>query len=342
MNETIDSRATAGLHDADVSSEEVDALLDSVGSSGGSAAPDLPKGVARPYDLVAREKIVRSRMPVLDRINERWVGEFQRNLSDLVRRPVDVSAAEVQLCSYGEWQARMPTPSSLNLYLTKPWGRNALVAVDGNLLFVLVEAYYGGGGQLRDGLVRERLTPTEYRFNQIVIDALTTQFRQAFEPIAALTFEHQKTEINPHYLSIATSTETVVVTRIEVALDEAGGSICLVFPSSAFDPVREKLNEGLKTVSAETRQRWHRTIRAQLEGTELELSSVFLEAELTVRELLQLKPGDILPIEMPKTATLAAGSKALLHGKFGISRGYNAIRIVEAVRDAWNGDGGDI
>jgi flagellar motor switch protein FliM len=73
-------------------------------------------------------------------------------------------------------------------------------------------------------------------------------------------------------------------------------------------------------------------LRAQLEHTELELTSVFLETEVSVRELLQMQPGDILPIEMPKTAVLRSGARPLLRGKFGLSRGYNAVSVLEAVK----------
>jgi flagellar motor switch protein FliM len=73
-------------------------------------------------------------------------------------------------------------------------------------------------------------------------------------------------------------------------------------------------------------------LRAQLEHTELDLTTVFLETAVSMRELLQMKPGDILPIEMPKTATLRSGSRPLLRGKFGLSRGYNAVSVLEAVK----------
>jgi flagellar motor switch protein FliM len=132
---------------------------------------------------------------------------------------------------------------------------------------------------------------------------------------------------------MATPSETVVVTRVEVTLKEQGGSICLLLPLSSFESVRDKLAEGLKTVSAETRQRWSDGLRSQLEHTELDLTSVFLETEVTMRELLQMKPGDILPIEMPKTAVLRSGARPLLRGKFGLSRGYNAVSVLEAVKN---------
>jgi len=317
-----------------ISNAEVDALLDK-GKAGAAS------GTPQPYDLVARDKIVRGRMPVLDRLNERWVTEFQRKLTELIRQPVEVSLQQVQLAPYGDWLAGQPVPTSLNLCTVKPWPRSALVAIEGKLLFVLVEKYYGGGGakvtpkpaaKPAPPAARETLTPTEQRLNKVVVDQVTDQFRRAFAPVATLELQLTQTETNANYVNMATPSETMVVTRVEVTVGQAGGGITLVIPLSSFEPVRDKLAEGLKAVSAESRQRWNKSLRAQLENAQLDLTSVFVECEITMRELLQMKPGDVLPIEMPKTAILRAGSRPLLRGKFGRSRGYNAVSVLEAVK----------
>ena len=317
-----------------ISSAEVEALLD---KNTDGAAPGTPQ----PYDLVARDKIVRGRMPVLDRLNERWVTEFQRKLTELIRQPVEVSLQQVQLAPYGDWLASQPVPTSLNLCTVKPWPRSALVAVEGKLLFALVEKYYGGGGakaapkppaQPAKSAARETLTPTEQRLNKIVVDQLTDQFRRAFAPVATLELQLTQTETNANYVNMATPSETMVVTRVEVTVGQTGGGATLVIPLSSFEPVRDKLAEGLKTVTPESRQRWNKSLRAQLENAQLDLTSVFIETEISMRDLLQMKPGDVLPIEMPKTATLRAGQRPLLRGKFGRSRGYNAVSVLEAVK----------
>jgi flagellar motor switch protein FliM len=317
-----------------VSDEEVEALLDKAKSGPVRGTSPLP-GVAEPYDLVARDKIVRGRMPALDRINERWVGEFERELTERVRRPLEVSLKDVQLAQYGDWQASLPFPSSLNVYTVKPWPRNALIAVDGKLLFVLVDSYYGGAGRALDAASRTDLTPTEHRLNRIIADLLARDFQQAFASVAKLEPELVSVETNPNYISIATPSEVVVVTRVDVSLNGAGGAVSLIMPLQCFDAVRDNLAEGFKAVSEQSRRRWQQALGTQLQHSELELASVFLEMQLSMRELLQLKPGDVLPIEMPKTAVLYAGRRPLLRGKFGLSRGYNAVSVVEAVRSDW-------
>lgn len=313
----------------DISNAELDALL----QKNGAAEKPAP-GTVQPYDLVASEKVVRGRMPALDRLNQRWVGDFQRDLTERIRQPMAALLLPAQLQTFGEWQASTAAPTSLTVLTIKPWQRNGLVAVDGQLLFVLVDQLYGGGVRKTAPAARDKITPTEQRLNKIVVDLAVEHFRKAFAPIAALELQAQQTEHSPSYVSVATPSEAVVVTRLEITLNDAGGALTFVIPLAAFDSVRDKLAEGLKAVSPETRQRWRHGLRTQLEETQLALSTVFVETEITLRELVELKPGDILPIEMPKTAMLLAGSRVLLRGKFGRSRGYNAVSVTEAVKPA--------
>ena len=126
---------------SEMSSEEVEALLDQNAEQAGSAKP----GEVRTYDLAGRERIIRGAMPSFDRINERWVGEFQQTLSERVRRELEVSVENVQPMSYSDWLAPFPATSSLNLLSVKPWGGTALVAIESRVLSGLVEAFYGGG-----------------------------------------------------------------------------------------------------------------------------------------------------------------------------------------------------
>jgi len=322
-----DSEAAASPKGAggglDVSEEEVDALL---AERVASQRPDVP----RPYNLVAGAS-ARYRAPVLDSIHERWIGVFGQRLGALVRQELELTLAGVKLMPYADWQAALPAPSSVDVYTIAPWAKSAIVALEGELLFVLVDASYGGSGRPARS-ARTELTPAELHIKGVALRALIEEIKRAFEPIAALDFRHEKSEIGARHVAIATPSETVVVTRVDMRLKDTGGALHVVIPLSAFDSVADELAEGLKGVSAESRKRWRSTLEVRLDETELELACVFLTTQLTVRELLKLRPGDILPIEMPKTASLNAGSKPLLVGKFGQSRGYNAVRIIEAVK----------
>ena len=318
--------ATDEGKDSEISEQEVDALLHG-DAEAGAPAPGQVTG----YDLVAPDKITRGRMPTLDRINDRWVGDFRRDLEEMIRRPLEVEVQDVQVMRYGDWLAAQPSPSSLNVLSVTPWRGSALAAIDLRLLYVLVDSFFGGSGACPDLGERSALTPTEQRLNGMLVDLLTTHFTGAFAPVANIQFERVATELNPHYATIATPSEAVVVSRLVVQHKDEGGELSLVLPLSMLEPVRERLDESLKATSAESQTRWFQSLRAQLDNTELDLTTVFVESRLSMRELLKLKPGDILPIEMPKTATLYAGNRPLFRGKFGRSRGYNALKVIEPI-----------
>ena len=86
----------------------------------------------------------------------------------------------------------------------------ALLAVDGKLLFSLVNAYYGGGARVGGNTARETLTPTEQRLNRIVVDLLADHFRRALAPVVALDFQHAQSETNASFVNMATPSETIV------------------------------------------------------------------------------------------------------------------------------------
>lgn len=316
--------------EARVSEEEVDALLEGVESgdieSGqGTGVP----GEVSTYDLVAPDHITRGRMPALDRVNERWVGTFHRRLLEIVASDLQVAAEATQILRYGEWRAALPGSTVHSLLGVTPPGGSALVAAESRLLFNLVDHLYGGGA-IREEPIERAPTPTEQRLNDVVVEALCSEFLTAFKPIAALDFEYQRSDVNPDYVTIATPSESVVIIRLQVNSDEASvGQLDLVLPLALMEPMRERLDEGLKTASPQSRQRWQSSLKELLGRMDLELQSVFVETGLSVAELMRLQPGDVLPIEMPKTAQLNSGNRRLMSGKFGRSRGYNAIKVLD-------------
>ena len=53
-------------------------------------------------------------------------------------------------------------------------------------------------------------------------------------------------------------------------------------------------------------------------------------AEMSLAELVQLKPGDVVPIEAPQAATLLIGDVPVLAGRFGVSRGLQRAQIIRS------------
>ncbi len=72
-------------------------------------------------------------------------------------------------------------------------------------------------------------------------------------------------------------------------------------------------------------------MREEVKSAPLEICSNLVETQITIGELMRLRPGDVIPIELPEKVTITAEDIPLFRGRFGVSQGHNAIKILERV-----------
>jgi flagellar motor switch protein FliM len=303
-----------------ISDEEVAALLEK-----------NAKGEVKPYDLVGTQRITRGRLPALETIHETFARNFRVALFNLLQREPQVTFEGVRTQKAGDYLAGITTPASLDICRIKPLPGNALLVFDTNLVFLMVDSYFGGLGKPLERGADRGLTPTEVRFVQLVLRQAAIDLAQAWVPVAQVEVELVKHESNPLFASVAAPTDTVLVNRFNIELPAGGGALDLVMPSMMIEPVREVLTAGIVARSGNA-EAWGPILGAHLADASVEVRAVLTEVEITLGDLRSLKPGDVLPIDAPREVTLYAGDEPLYGGKFGVSRGRNALKILQPLR----------
>ena len=105
----------------------------------------------------------------------------------------------------------------------------------------------------------------------------------------------------------------------------------VTMPYSMLEPLREVLDAGLQSDRSDVDERWMRALREEMKEAQVEISSQLTEAELTVKELLALRPGDVIPIEMPDHVLLRAEEIPVFRAHLGVSEGNVALQVVEPI-----------
>lgn len=313
-----------------LSQDEVDALLNGVDSGDvNTEAAATPSGDPQPIDLANHERIVRGRMPTLEMINDRFARQLRIGLFGMLRRSATISVDGVSTSKFSEYIHRLFVPSSLNLVRVRPLQGTGLLVLDPRLLFSLVECFFGGDGSMHTRIEGREFTATEMRVARKVIDQAFTDLKDAWAPVMNLDFEYQGTEVNPQFANIVSPTEVVVVSSFQVDLEGSGGSMHMVFPYSMIEPIRNLLDAGIQSDRSDLDDRWQHTLLTQAKKADVEVSSVLTETSVSVRELLAMQVGDVLPIEMPEQVELQAEGMSLMRGVFGTSNGMNAVKVTE-------------
>jgi flagellar motor switch protein FliM len=318
-----------------LSQEEIDALLKGVDDGDFEIEIDefQDKGVAKNYDFSSQERIVRRRIPTLEMINERFSRYLRISLLKFLHHSPEIFISDIEVQKFSDYIRGLHTPTNLNIIRFSPLRGRALIVIDPNLIFSTVDSFFGGGGQLYKASEEREFTPTEMRVIQILMDMIFNDLKEAWEPVMALNFEYMSSEVNPYFANIVSAEDIVVVSTVNIMLEGNGGSINIVMPYSMIEPIRALLDAiGDDSDSDETDSQWKVALRNEILGVELNMNSPLVEKTLSIREVLQLKKGDVIPIDMPKTVSLKVAGVPVFTGKACASEGYHAVQITEKVR----------
>ena len=316
--------------------DEIDALLHGV--SAGDVDTDTDTVVdefgASEYDFSSQDKIVRGRLPTLEMINERFARHLRISMFNMLRKTAEISVGGVQMLKFAEYVHSLFVPASLNLVKILPLRGTALVVFDPQMVFGLVDNFFGGEGRFHAKVEGREFTPTEQRIIQIMLNTLFADLVEAWNPVMELEFKYINMEVNPHFANIVSPSEVVVVSTFHVELEGGGGDIHITMPYSMIEPIKDILDAGVQSDLAELDERWTESLKKEILGADIVASSTLVKSTLSLGEVQNLSAGDIIPVDIPDLIDLNIEGIPLFKGSIGSSNGQYAIKIDSIILEA--------
>lgn len=315
-----------------LSQDEVDALLTNVSDGDIETGTDEPpKDGVQPFDFANQDRIVRGRMPTLEIINERFARLFRITLFNVLRRTAEISVAPIRIKKFNEYIHNLLVPTSLNIVRLKPLRGRSLVVFDPNLVFCLVDSFFGGVG--RHAKIEGRdFTATETRVVQMILMDAFKDFEEAWSVVAPLNFDFVSSEVNPQFANIVSPSEVVVWCCFHVEMEGGGGDLHLTLPYSLIEPIRDQLSTGLQSDLKDVDERWVAALQDEIVAATVPLEAVLYETQMSLKNIMSMSVGDVLPIEMPEYVTVRASDVPLFRGTFGSHEGSSAVRVAYPIQ----------
>lgn len=316
-----------------LSQDEIDALLHGVDDVEEEVmSSSAPEGVMN-FDFSSQDRIVRGRMPTLELVNERFARHMRISLFNMMRRTAEVSINGVEMLKFGEYVHSLFVPTSLNMVRFRPLKGTALITMEARLVFILVENFFGGDGRYHAKIEGREFTPTERRIIQMLLKLVFEDYKEAWAPVMDVGFEYLDSEVNPAMANIVSPTEVIVVSSFHIELDGGGGDFHVVMPYSMLEPIRELLDAGVQSDKGDTDLRWSKALRDEVMDVSVGLKAKLLEIDLPLRKLMELKAGDIIPVEMPESLMVYVEGLPTFRAKMGRSKKNNvALKITEKIK----------
>lgn len=322
-----------------LSQTEVDALLSAVSDNridADDAGGDdqLKSGVVQ-YDLANQDRIIRGRMPTLDIIHDRFIRLFRVTLSNSLRKMANLSVNSTGPLKFSEFMNSLPLPSCLNILRLDPLRGAAVMVIESKLLYALVDSFFGGNDVPYTKIEGKDFTQIEIKIARRVVLGAIDDYEKAWEPVYPLKVGYSRTEINPQFVAVVPPSDVVIATTFDVELEKVSGTIKVVIPYATLEPIKSKLSVGFQSEQLEVDFIWINRIKEQIMGTNANLLVKLGEADIALRDLMELSPGDIIQLDSDATMPLDILVEGIpkFKGIPGLLKGNRALKIVESLID---------
>lgn len=324
-----------------LSQSEVDALLAAVSegeigeadeSSGGHQEDDR---VVVVYDLTSQDRIIRGRLPQLDVIYEKFMRSFRVSLSSALRKIAALNHASTDFLKFGEFINTLPMPTCMTVLRFNALRGSALFVIETKLAYALVDSFFGGDDRPYHKVDGKDFTPIELSIVRKVVELAIEDLESAWSSVERIDCSFVRTEINPQFVGIVPPTDVVIASTFDVELENANGTITLVIPYSTIEPIKQKLASGFQVESDQTDKKlWTSIIQDQLVDTEVEVKVDLGTTEITLEELMNLKVGDVIPLDQDSSGEFDVQIEGTKKFKafYGINHGTVAVQITRPTK----------
>lgn len=312
--------------------EEIDALMDGLDGPGSGG----PRRDGR-YDFATQDYAVTRLIPALSMIQSQFAEAFRQRVRALVPTVEMVRTERIAVMKYDEMVRSQATPCDIVVIHAAPLAAPMLLVFEPELVFGLVDHFFGGRGKPLKPKPGAEFSPTEQRFMARLSEALLPDIATSWASAVSLQPRVHERQTDFRFIDALPDNETLLATRFTVVLNGHEATFWSMVPWSAIDPIRDTLGGDHRLSSRQEHDaEWRARLQAGLEDTPLDVLAVLMETALPLQRVSRLAVGQILPIDSPGEVTLHIGGIPLLVGTFGAHDGQMAVRVDSAARPRVN------
>jgi flagellar motor switch protein FliM len=312
---------------------EVDALLSALTS--GELETEVaesrePTRRVKRYDFMHPERFSKDQTRTLEMLHDQFARLFATSLSSLMRNIVEVRLVSIEQLAYHEFIQSIPKPTSINIIGMQPLNGKAVVEFSPSLCFTVIDRLMGGSGT---NTSRNReLTDIEKALMRKVLDLLLEGLATAWKSVIELEPTVEAMETNPHISTqLFMPSEMVILLTFELGIAGHTGTLSICIPFVVLEPVGRQLSSRswFSATRKDITPEIQTSIQQNMRRVTLPVRVVLGESELSMREITDLRVGDVIPLSrgVNEDIDVLAGESVRLAGRPGVHRSNRAVQI---------------
>src|SRR5437667_6849535 len=275
------------------------------------------------------------RLPMLEIVFDRLVRLMTTSLRNFTSDNVEVSLDLITSVRFGDYLNSIPLPAILAVFRAEEWENFGLITVNSSLIYSIIDVLLGGRrGQTAVRVEGRPYTTIESNLVKRMIEVVLADAELAFKPLSPVRFNIDRLETNPRFAAISRPANAAILVRLRIDMEDRGGNVELLLPYATIEPIRDVLLQMFMGEKFGRDPIWEGHFASEVAQAEIAVDAVLYESDIPLKELMKLKVGDTLPLEMRADAlvTVRCGNVTLTEGRMGRVGDRVAIRVTKQLR----------
>ena len=327
-----------------LSQQQIDELLGNL-QSGNTDIHEIEEQSAaqkiKEYDFLSPKKFTKEQIRLLQNIFENFARLLSLSLSGQLRIACQVEVLQVEEEEYREFNNALSDSvlvSIMGLHSDtyNVEDKQILLEMSRPISFSILDKLLGGNGSGYH--VNREYTEIEISLLTYLFKQFASLMKDAWSNYFDLGFSMDSIETNPQMIQSIQQDESVAIVVLNITLNELQGNLNICLPASSLEEIFKsydaKFVKSSKRDDPETEKMRRDNILLQLRDTPLTVTAILGGASISLQELLELQPGDVIPLNTrvgPGSITVNVEKLEWFKGTMGTARKKYAVKIEKAL-----------
>lgn len=330
------------LSDGEVSAllSELDVDMTGAGSEAASSASAAPEtGITvdelgrkiKTYDFNRPNRFSKDHMRTLEMLHEIFSRGFTASVAAYLRTVAEIKVVSVTQLPFREYTMSLPRPDCIFVLKMEPLDGAFLLEINPELVLTLIDRILGGPGKAPTA-ARE-LTLIEQSVIEKIVNRGLEALQEAWLKVGHFQPKLTGYETTAQFVQVVAPSEITAAIEFEVKVNEVTGKMSMCIPYVVLEPIIGDLSAqkwftvGKKESTAETVE----SLTKVMKETSVPIVVRTGAAQITVQELLRLKPGDVIRLDTSPHNEIDVLIEGLvkLKGRPGVSSKKKALQVTK-------------
>jgi flagellar motor switch protein FliM len=312
-----------------LSQKEIDALMSSMAAGQAAVEEEEPEQAVKPYDFRTANKFTKEQIRTIEAVIKNFSHLLSNFFVGMLRTSCEIEVLSMEEMPFTEFNNSVPALSIVSVITMSPLEGSAIFEISKETACSIFARILGGTKTI--SAERSQFTEIEMTIMERVVWQMLKYYDEAWEKLTPINSSLERLENSMQFAQVADPNEAALVATMNIQIGGESGLASFCLPREMLAPQLKKMRPkdfyaGVNGRHIEAHP--EKTIHS-LHNTYVEISAVFNKTDALTRDVISLRPGDVIRLDhhVNEPLTVLVQNMEKYKAQYGKKRGRYAVKI---------------